>query len=448
MEKVVNEYTFTDLASLGLFVKGKEICSLKEGDNIFRRVGDVNFRIEKENSKLEHVFFVWIGQLNIEKMKYLKIWHKSYKELTIWIDERTILCSMLPRVINSIMNRKKCTKINAENFFFETCNRISCKEILDFIEIYTPELKEIAINSLKEHFTMKESLIKNYKIKNIFKEGVLSDEYLFSAYKQEVLLRNNLAAASDIARLSILYKFGGVYIDVDTLPDFRPVFKNVYKLINRKKINLNLVDAYLSTIYYKYVAKENESNAGALGNECFQYIRQQAKEFDDVLRCDLAQWDGSAVIFNPPTPFDNLLCIAANYNKFNEFNNNIIACKKGSKSVKIIIIEMKRRYKYINARNFNLLNGSDFINQKLKNDYYERMVNYRDDKTEVRGNLCTLVLSGPTLILEVIFGISSSLLKCELDDTTLAALIRNTSIGLSFVEHVMYTLEHLDSSWM
>ena len=37
-------------------------------------------------------------------------------------------------------------------------------------------------------------------------------------YNFEIFFRTNLAAASDVIRLLILYEFGGIYIDIDTLP--------------------------------------------------------------------------------------------------------------------------------------------------------------------------------------------------------------------------------------
>ncbi|MBT2979769.1 TcdA/TcdB catalytic glycosyltransferase domain-containing protein, partial [Vibrio anguillarum] len=63
-------------------------------------------------------------------------------------------------------------------------------------------------------------------------------------YELEMYLRGNLAAASDIARLVILRQYGGLYVDVDTLPVSEGIFNETYGYEGENDFNLNkIVDA-------------------------------------------------------------------------------------------------------------------------------------------------------------------------------------------------------------
>ncbi|MEC6071365.1 TcdA/TcdB catalytic glycosyltransferase domain-containing protein [Serratia nevei] len=55
-------------------------------------------------------------------------------------------------------------------------------------------------------------------------------------YYYEIILRCNLASASDIIRLLIIYQYGGVYIDVDTLPYTDNIYYNLNNYIKKEGI--------------------------------------------------------------------------------------------------------------------------------------------------------------------------------------------------------------------
>ncbi|WP_446444294.1 TcdA/TcdB catalytic glycosyltransferase domain-containing protein [Serratia marcescens] len=53
-------------------------------------------------------------------------------------------------------------------------------------------------------------------------------------YYYEIILRHNIASASDIVRLLIIYQYGGTYIDVDTLPYIDNIYHKLNKYIRKK----------------------------------------------------------------------------------------------------------------------------------------------------------------------------------------------------------------------
>jgi mannosyltransferase OCH1-like enzyme len=64
---------------------------------------------------------------------------------------------------------------------------------------------------------------------------IMDDEFRHY-YFREIALRANLAAASDILRLHVIYQFGGVYVDCDTLPSLDHVFAKTGAYCRRNKV--------------------------------------------------------------------------------------------------------------------------------------------------------------------------------------------------------------------
>ncbi|EPZ61154.1 tcdA/TcdB catalytic glycosyltransferase domain protein [[Clostridium] sordellii ATCC 9714] len=65
---------------------------------------------------------------------------------------------------------------------------------------------------------------------DIRNNNLFTEQELLNIYNQELLDRENLAAASDLVRLLALLNFGGVYLDVDMLPGIQP---DLFKTISR-----------------------------------------------------------------------------------------------------------------------------------------------------------------------------------------------------------------------
>lgn len=84
-------------------------------------------------------------------------------------------------------------------------------------------------------------------------------------------------------------------------------------------------------------------------------------------------------------------------------------------------------------------------------DYYRRLQYYRYDgiKKGVDEEV-TLILTGPSLLLEVMIGCAYQLCKLdsEASPSAISYAIRLRKFGLSYSDKTMFTLKHINSSWM
>ncbi|MBO2006751.1 hypothetical protein J4732_07605 [Serratia marcescens] len=78
-------------------------------------------------------------------------------------------------------------------------------------------------------------------------------------YYYEIILRCNLASASDIIRLLIIYQYGGTYVDVDTLPYTDNIYHGVNKHIEEEGIVES--DSFLLCVFKKINSEELWSEA-------------------------------------------------------------------------------------------------------------------------------------------------------------------------------------------
>jgi hypothetical protein len=447
MEKIARITNKSDvryyIEELELNYNGNDAQTYFQGKNY-------HFSLDKVNEIDEHVFFVWIGSLNLNKLKYLNIWRKSYDKLHLWIDSRTILYSHLSLIVKLIERKYGLSMIESQNYFFSKCKYLSTVTITSFVDSELPELVETLNDTLDIHAKTAKSLARHYIIHEVSDEIDFISNDLERFYSYEVALRGNLAAASDIIRLSILYQYGGTYVDVDTLPNFRHMFQNSYNYSSKENVNLNLFDSYMSKIYYNLVSDiAGEIYSKLENSETDLYIESVLPHIKNHISRDIELLDKQNFVkFEPPRSIRNLVCISVNENNFYEFNNNILSCKRNSKLIKICVREMCRRYKYVEKRNFHRLNRRILDQEISINHHYERMCRYRVDNTEVQENLCTLVLSGPTLILEVLLGCTAEILGTSARAVSIAAILRNPTLGIAFENQVMYTSEHLNSSWL
>lgn len=221
-------------------------------------VENLKYYYEENSSsvpKLMH--FVWIGgPMGDAQMDYIKIWaqmNPDYK-VNIWYDSSNLFTYETQKSLKEYLslslfqhkNDSKYEKIFAEQLntlqnklysYFETeknkNNSLTKDEIrVKFIdhELYKKPNDKIAAKKFNDNVTKiekdKENLVKEYKnIQFININEEINNWQLKSSYEQELSLRSNFAAASDSARLEILKKYGGIYIDVDLLPTMKPIYE-------------------------------------------------------------------------------------------------------------------------------------------------------------------------------------------------------------------------------
>lgn len=233
------------------------------------------------------IHFIWLGgPLGDVQKKYIRIWaelNTDYK-INIWYDSDNIYANELKKRMKSYVDTIMLPFQMKEDYSEKYKNK--------FIEIQNSMFSAITENLKKtpENFSfdaeklkfIEEKLFKNYNysIENINKNkekmlkdsnelqsefkniifnninDIKSDWKLSNAYEQEMLLRGNFAAASDSARLEILAKFGGIYMDVDLLPSL--------KFINE------LTDDPNNKIYFNRIREINKKLSLAILEEFFK----------------------------------------------------------------------------------------------------------------------------------------------------------------------------------
>jgi len=170
-------------------------------------------------------------------------------------------------------------------------------------------------------------------------------------YYYEIILRCNIASASDIARLLIIYQYGGVYIDVDTFPYTDNVYHKLNAYITREGIIENDMFLLFKTACIlnklepevtssKYVEK---FNAKALGVDVVRFDK-----IKKLIAIDLANF--SLNMISPLGEiyiYKNLLAVGALKRLKGIYFNNFISSHKKSKAVRIILRVMRKRYRFI-----------------------------------------------------------------------------------------------------
>ncbi|MDE1329476.1 TcdA/TcdB catalytic glycosyltransferase domain-containing protein [Vibrio aestuarianus] len=413
--------------------------------------------------------FVWFGEINSDHVNHIKIWEKSNtkSDVNLWYDSKCFLSHEFHKILKTHCKKNKgdtyehsllkiqneayrFIKKNEEVSFDEACIRFLVKN--GFCDEFSIREKLITIRDSFENYC--------YNIKKFDFSKVIDKENDLTKwiYELEMYLRGNLAAASDIARLVILRMHGGLYVDVDTLPDFGGIFDekdrykgennlNSNKIVEALKVELILTELYdRGLIPFKNSKRVMDSRAY---KQVPSYEHKQIERFilrikNDVKKANDDDFFKSKKITKV---YKNLATISTKKDIEGVFYSNIIGCEKGSKFIKILLREMLKRYEYINKRNCIFLNSR--VEIPNEDTFYSRFLEYRFDEFK-KSSFVTIPLSGPGLIVEVMLGISYNILK--LDSATspmfISRLLQNEIMGVGFHSQFIHTPESLDSSWM
>ncbi len=466
-DKLINSLTEMDSISVIKNISMINDILIKHdlGPNVFfsTEMADCFKSIEESNKKIsapEGVFFVWIGDIPQEAINYINVWKRSTNEkIDLWCDFNFLLAGKIKIIIETIYatdGMPDKTLACQEIFYSEVIDYISNKNmrgdqaIISFVEKRKPQLAIQLKKELKGIKSKMEQLGSFVNIKNVEKYDFLTECY-YRFYLTEVLLRNNLAAASDILRLSLLYKYGGTYIDVDTLPPLDHVFSKTNLNFEKSLTSKDIVDIFKSKLFIDRFNNDKVSSEELRYNnyKLYSIMKVIDDELPDSLIDDIINTSESDLCQKCEIKRidKNLISISASKNSIGDFNNNIISSHPRSKLMKIILMEMKKRYDYIFDNKFDSYNTTESFSGN--NEYYNRLKDYRLD-TLGNNNYVTLIASGPILLLEVILGMSYKVLNLEYDvsQVGVSLALQLPHIGIGYLDQTMYTHEHIKSSWM
>ncbi|WP_191963767.1 TcdA/TcdB catalytic glycosyltransferase domain-containing protein [Photobacterium damselae] len=434
-------------------------CSNKNNEKlIIKIINSLNRKSminQKDLIEIERIFFIWIGAINSKSIEYIEIWKDCYKNrytIDLYIDGEFLLFNHLKMVFNRLYNITSKTPIDMivayqnelyqELYMYSSLGYTFDKALIiiaDRVGInlrLSLKLVKLKILAIKKQI----NVIDIRTINNIF-----YSDFLAKMYYNELTLRYNAACASDILRLSLLYHYGGMYVDVDTLPTHFPVYSKID--VSNMPVNENMLDIIKSEYLLRQIRKRNGYSIKK--NICLDHIEATIGNAPLIRRLKLCAKTNANAVYQQDRVFVHPdIMRMATINRYYEVNNNVLIANRSSRSVRIVLREMTKRYKYLACNNLIFSTES---NRTKSNNYLCRLDGYRLDSlannitTEV-----TLLLTGPCLIQEVLLGLCFEVcnLSKSLSPHSVSYIFRLERSFLGFANQINYTPEHIRSSWL
>lgn len=398
--------------------------------------------------------FIWIGDLNEVNTHYVDIWKKTNKDKQIffWYDKDASLCHLLNNAIRDLVNAEKNkfkVELKIKNHAF---NYIYPKimEGFSFDELVVEFLIKNEIPYQKPPKAIEDAWFESRGftkkcITELFCNGF--DDFM-RYYYYEIILRCNLASASDIVRLLIIYQYGGTYVDVDTLPYTDSIYHGLNKHIEDEVIiESNLFLLFKTVCFLKKTnseelwpaavigCDENELGVDAVG---FEKIKQLVEQDLSGFSLDMILPLGETYVHK------NLLALGSLRRFKGVYFNNFISSHQKSKAIRIILRTMKKRYRFLEKSNCIF---DCYVDDKPK-CYLTRLLTWRTELT-TRDYCVTQVLTGPGLIVEVLLGLAYKVFNIEysVEPHVIAEYMQNADFGIALFQHNIDTPDGVYSTW-
>ncbi|HIE4801889.1 TPA: TcdA/TcdB catalytic glycosyltransferase domain-containing protein [Serratia marcescens] len=400
--------------------------------------------------------FVWIGDLNEVNTHYIDIWKKANrdKEIFFWHEKGSSLCHLLNNAIQDFVNAKKINnKVNAElkikNSAFDYIYP-KIKEGFSFDELVIDFLIKNDIPYQRQSMAIEDSwfdcrgFIKK-SITELF--GYDSDDFL-KYYYYEIILRCNLASASDIIRLLIIYQYGGTYVDVDTLPYINNIYHWLNEYIEREGIVENDPLLLFKTICFLKKTHSEEVLSEAVTSCDENELGVDAVVFEKIKRLierDLSDFSLDMILPLGETYVHKNLLVLGSLRRFKGvYFNNFISSHKKSKAIRIILRTMKKRYRFLEKNNCIF---ESYAGDKPKS-YLTRILTWRTELI-TRDYCVTPALTGPGLIVEVLLGLAYKIfnIECSVEPYVIAEYMQNPDFGIAQFQHNIDTPDGAYSTW-
>ncbi|MDN3633005.1 MULTISPECIES: TcdA/TcdB catalytic glycosyltransferase domain-containing protein [Vibrio] len=459
--------------SVSIFIRLLDELLLADKEQYLAR--DVLQRISwlepKDLVMLDKVFFVWIGCLSERQLEYFDVWEEVCQDDTfIYYDSRCLLASEIKDVLCRIHNcsHEDVAFIKHQSDWFEAF--VESKErhldewLIDHTRVYDADIAtelEHRLYRVRHRYYRLTKLVTLIDIASIDSLFVFSGFDLEPYYLYEVLLRNNLAAASDIVRLLVLYHQGGMYVDFDTLPSFEHCFPKTNRRFPEWVSN-NMVDVLKAELVMN-VFRTQQLTRFARCQGDHQLVENLVATFfdDDKEQIKSLHEDVAAItedkLFHPfilPPVHKEGLALTKAKNSVGEFNNNVLIAPKGSKLIRIVLTMMSSRYRYMEDNGIifdDIFNSRDCdVNNRVmeSEEYWLRFSDYRYDHLRSSDNV-TLFLSGPSLVLEVLISLAYEVFDIEgCSPNAVAFAMSHPDLKMAFEHQTQFTVEHMRSTWL
>ena len=384
--------------------------------------------------------FIWIGDPAKADLRYLPVWRRFNPgtALQLWTDDSSSLCGHFHLCLeNRALNCPQISLSELQNEAFdyiyprvvrgETFNAAATDYLRmsgtgDEMEIISPENQHT-------EYALPEGVIK----RNI--QSLLSHTH--SSYRKyyyyEIILRGNLAAASDIIRLMILHRHGGTYIDVDTLPYLSDVFNITRKveeqlsLENDERICLAKSAAFMAWF-------EKQSDVMAEARDFISDITELTEVNQHLLISSILS-DIIGIDINKITPlntnlkvFPELMLIGATDFLPGVYYNNFLCSVPRSKLVKMVLQNIAKRYAFLERHGAIFCVGIKAAPLR----HSEILTGYRSHDTSLSSPV-TRWLTGPGVIIDTVIQLAYRIMPASTvhQPEHLGVLLHRDEFGLT-----------------
>ncbi|HBH3693831.1 TPA: peptidase C80, partial [Clostridioides difficile] len=329
----------------------------------------------------KNLHFVWIGgEVSDVALEYIKQWSDINAEYStkLWYDGEAFLVNTLKKAIveSSTTEVLQLLKKDIQDpqfnhmIFYEKRMELIYDKQERFMDYYKseinkptkPTIDDIIKSHLVSEYRKDAGVLESYRINclrkingnngiDIRSNNLFTEQELINIYNQELLNRGNLAAASDVVRLLVLKKFGGVYLDVDMLPGIHSdLFKTISKPDSMPSDTWEQIKLEAIMKYKKYINNYTSANFDKLEQQLkdnFKIIIESKSEKSDIFS-KLGNLNVSDIEIKIAFALGSII------------NQGLIS-KKGSYLTNLVIEQIKIRYKFLNQHlNPAIKSGSNF----------------------------------------------------------------------------------------
>ncbi|EKT59872.1 TcdA/TcdB pore-forming domain-containing protein [Providencia sneebia] len=437
---------------------------------------------DKPSEIPKNMHFIWLGNLGTIQQNYINAWQQTNPDyqIKVWYDPQALLAYELNKQIKRVAREGNLLN-NGSNFdrIVELQND-AYQKITNGIEKQHKTFDQAAIEFMSNELGCSKQNLEQIRLKNQssyidFEQQhsnlvQLSDINLLNNnvgekkyYYQELALRQNLAAASDIVRINALYQQGGIYVDIDFLPEFKDnlfsdelnsEIKRLSPTPNKDGIESVKTQLVLDQLKQDFPTRHSLLQSKVYIDNVAKYRNKSAEHalLIDRMIMEIQQRGQSMSDFFQPLSVKPLSPKHLSFVSLSGFSNAVILSAAKNPTLKMILEQFIKNYHY--------LEDSGLIHtQKIEDvfdgspQYFKELVKH-NEPAAVEGSKgfqyrfdgimedsrATLHITGPNAVYYALKKISANLIQN--DDSNIPIFDEE------FTQFNHYTEEETKSSWL
>lgn len=383
--------------------------------------------------------FIWIGEITLTHIDFILCWKKNNPdyETVLWVDSRIPSSKIINKFSHTDKENKRSMsniskKINNSIYFFR--KTIILKPVIKF----KVNFNNISCHKINTPITLDKETSKMITIKKVHYLFYNSNVTLEKIYLFEAFIRVNLAAASDVLRYIILEQYGGIYVDIDTLPKIITYTEKTKKSFTKKINSDNILEVEMLNTQINNEAIILSKNIGYFKNSI---VNDSADFFLEKIKKEVLNNTkiGCYPYFLPLNEMKLKCCdfkISKDKIRSNVYFSNLIYSKKGSK---FIILTIKNLI--YNYNELGIINEGNKKNKCIRKYFKEFFLDGVKNNSRL-----TLKVSGPGVIIKSALTNITEILQLP-DDFNNNSLLFMLNTFWSTDEYSLYNYESNNSTW-